>query len=46
MHRELAEMREARRVHVIDLLKARVVSARAVTAETRCVCYCACFAFL
>ncbi|CAM9332790.1 unnamed protein product [Ectocarpus sp. 6 AP-2014] len=35
MHRELAEMRESRRVHVTDLLKAQVVSARAVTAETR-----------
>ncbi|CAM9404457.1 unnamed protein product [Ectocarpus fasciculatus] len=35
MHRELSEMRESRRVHVTDLLKAQVVAARAVTAETR-----------
>lgn len=35
LHAELAEMRESRRVHAINLLKAQVVSARTVTAETR-----------
>ncbi|CAM9113857.1 unnamed protein product [Scytosiphon promiscuus] len=35
LHRELVEIREARRVHAINLLKKRVLSARALTAETR-----------
>lgn len=35
MQQELAEMREARRMHATDALKARVVSARSVTNETR-----------
>lgn len=35
LHAELAEMRESRKTHAIDLLKARVASARAVTAESR-----------
>ena len=35
LHVELAEMRETRKMHAINLLKARVVSARAITAETR-----------
>lgn len=33
---KLAAMKEARRVHAIDLLKARVVTARAITSKTRC----------
>lgn len=37
MHQELAEMREARRVHATDTLKDRVAAARAITSETRCV---------
>lgn len=41
MHHELAEMRESRKAHAIDMLKARVVSARVITGETRYALYAA-----
>lgn len=41
LHPELVAMQESRNAHAMNLLKARVVSARAVTAETRYACMCA-----
>ncbi|CAM9178589.1 unnamed protein product, partial [Hapterophycus canaliculatus] len=35
LHQELAEMRESRRTHAINLLKTRALSARVLTAESR-----------
>lgn len=36
LQRQLADMKDARRVHAIDLLKTRVIKARSMSAEIRC----------